>query len=76
MEPEYQVNDVVQISPHVPVFGGCMMIVTEVHVWGLQGFVMVPMPGGASAAFYRAEQGYYARIGKVRWNPNVEVPIG
>lgn len=34
-----EVNDVVQVDPRVDVFGGCMVVVTEVKSWGVQGYV-------------------------------------
>lgn len=32
-------GDIMQINPAVDVFGGCMMVVTEVKKWGVQGYV-------------------------------------
>jgi hypothetical protein len=32
-------NDIVQVDPSVPVFGGCLVVVTEVKDWGIQGYV-------------------------------------
>lgn len=34
-----QVNDVVQVNPDREVFGACMVVVTEVKSWGIQGYV-------------------------------------
>jgi hypothetical protein len=31
--------DIVQIRPDLEVFGGCMVVVTEVKSWGIQGYV-------------------------------------
>lgn len=33
------VGDVVQVSPEKEMFGGCMVVVTEVKSWGVQGYV-------------------------------------
>ncbi len=34
-----EINDIVQVDPSYDVFGGCMVIVTEVKSWGIQGYV-------------------------------------
>lgn len=34
-----KINDIVQVNPEVEVFGGCMVVVTEVKSWGVQGYV-------------------------------------
>jgi hypothetical protein len=34
-----QIGDIVQVDPSKKVFGGCMVVVTEVKVWGIQGYV-------------------------------------
>ena len=34
-----QPNDIVQVAPGVETFGGCMVVVTEVKSWGIQGYV-------------------------------------
>ena len=47
-------GDIVQIDPHCttnPLFGGCMLVVTETRVWGVQGYVQAlgagsEAPGG------------------------------
>jgi hypothetical protein len=36
---ETDVGDVLQIDPAVEMFGGCMLVVTEVKPWGVQGYV-------------------------------------
>lgn len=36
---EIQEGDIVQVSPEREVFGGCMVVVTEVKAWGIQGYV-------------------------------------
>lgn len=33
------VGDIVQVNPEVEVFGGCMVVVTEIKPWGIQGYV-------------------------------------
>ena len=32
-------NEIVQINPTKEMFGGCMVVVTEVKSWGIQGYV-------------------------------------
>ncbi|GAB2704196.1 hypothetical protein [Comamonas sediminis] len=34
-----QVNDIVQVNPDRETFGACMVVVTEVKSWGIQGYV-------------------------------------
>ena len=34
-----EVNDIVQVNPSKDMFGGCMVVVTEVKSWGIQGYV-------------------------------------
>lgn len=34
-----KIGDIVQINPEKDVFGGCMVVVTEVKSWGIQGYV-------------------------------------
>jgi hypothetical protein len=61
-------GDVVQLDPsrHEPArFGACLMVVTEVKPWGVQGYVKAP--GSADLAYYRAETGTFARVGRVEW---------
>jgi hypothetical protein len=33
------VGDIVQVNPNVEIFGGCMVVVTELKSWGIQGYV-------------------------------------
>lgn len=64
------VNDVVQIDPDFdPVFGGCLMVVTEVRSWGYQGHIPVAQPpdGGFGQVYYRAPFDRVVRIGKAEW---------
>lgn len=32
-------GDIVQVNPDVETFGGCMVVVTEIKSWGVQGYV-------------------------------------
>lgn len=65
-----EVNDIVQLDPMKtanPAFRACLMIVTEVKKWGVQGYVQVPTDG-AGQAYYRAENGTFEPTGgKAVW---------
>lgn len=69
-ERQYAVHDVVQINPEVDGFGGCLILVTEVRTWGVQGFVQVPCGG---QAHYRAKFDQIEHTGgRAVWAPPVE----
>ena len=34
-----EVGSIVQVEPSKEVFGGCMVVVTEIKTWGIQGYV-------------------------------------
>lgn len=36
---DMNVGDIVQINPEKEMFGACMVVVTEVKSWGIQGYV-------------------------------------
>lgn len=38
-ERKFEVNDIVQVNPSKEMFGGCLVVVTEVKSWGIQGYV-------------------------------------
>jgi hypothetical protein len=33
------IGDIVQVNPEKETFGGCMVVVTEIKAWGIQGYV-------------------------------------
>jgi len=37
-----EIGDIVQVDPSKEMFGGCMVVVTEVKNWGVQGYVQSP----------------------------------
>jgi hypothetical protein len=39
MTQELKAGDIVQVSPDKEMFGACMVVVTEVKNWGIQGYV-------------------------------------
>ncbi|MES2729994.1 MAG: hypothetical protein V4621_07890 [Pseudomonadota bacterium] len=64
--------DVVQLDPACtanPMFAGCLMVVSEVKPWGVQGYVQAlgsdGKPGGQ--AYYRAQTGTFEYVGKAVW---------
>lgn len=34
-----KIGDIVQVNPEKEMFGACMVVVTEVKTWGIQGYV-------------------------------------
>ena len=36
---DVKVGDIVQVTPEKEMFGACMVVVTEVKSWGIQGYV-------------------------------------
>ncbi len=58
------IGDVVQINPASgSTYGGCLMIVTELLGWAVDGAVSVPDVTGAKVHQYRAEMKDVARVG-------------
>ena len=62
-------GDVVQVDPESDGrFAACLMIVTEVKNWGLQGYITVPgTVGGSGTAYYRVNHDNYAKVGPAKW---------
>jgi hypothetical protein len=72
MNEEIQVNDIVQLDPfntRNPMFAGCMLVVTELKSWGVQGYVQAlgrdDNPGGQ--AYYRANWEEIIKVGRAEW---------
>lgn len=71
MADEVHEGDVVQLGPDTenPMFKFCMLTVTEVKDWGVQGFVQAlgaeGKPGGQ--AYYRAKTGTFEYVGQAQW---------
>ena len=36
---KFKFGDIVQVNPEYEMFGACMVVVTEVKDWGIQGYV-------------------------------------
>lgn len=67
-----RVGDVVQLDPETcrnPVFKGCLLTVTELKEWGVQGYAQDlgrdNIPGGQ--AFYRAKWDEMEFVGHAEW---------
>jgi len=55
-----------QIEPeHDDVFGGCLLIATEIHKWGVCGYFDIP---GHGQAFYRCDYEYMELVGYAIWH--------
>lgn len=74
MEEELKVGDIVQLDPEKTgnkMFAACLMIVSEVKAWGVQGYVQSLGANGepGSQAYYRAATGTFERThGKAVWD--------
>jgi hypothetical protein len=53
-------NTIVQIVPEHR-WAGCLVVVTELKPWGIQGFVQIPMQG---QAYIRLEHKEYEVVGQ------------
>lgn len=65
---DIKIGEIVQLSPSETknkMFAACLMVVTEVKAWGVQGYVQGLGENGISAgqAYYRAETGTFERTG-------------
>lgn len=62
---------VVQLGPNTenPMFKFCMLTVTEVYPWGVQGYVQALGKDGepAGQAYYRAKNGTFEVVGQAVW---------
>ena len=38
-QDEIKCGDIVQVNPDKEMFGACMVVVTELKTWGIQGYV-------------------------------------
>lgn len=46
MTEPIKVGSIVQVKPDANAWRGCLVIVTEVRAWGIQGFTPMPPDGG------------------------------
>lgn len=57
---------IVQVNPEVETFGGCMVVVTEVKTWGIQGYVQ--SAGVPGQQYVRLKTGEFESTGgKAVW---------
>lgn len=69
---ELKIGDIVQLSPENcgnPMFGGCMMVVTEPKSFGAQGYVQALGESGkmGGQAYYRAKFEEMEYVGLAFW---------
>jgi hypothetical protein len=73
---QIEVNDIVQLDPEKTknkAFAGCLMVVSEVKGWGVQGYVqsLGTREESGGQAYYRAETGTFEPTGgKAVWSVN------
>lgn len=60
-------GDIVQANPAIEVFGGCMVVVTEVKTWGIQGYVQSAGVPGQQYIRLKSED-FEATGGKAVWS--------
>lgn len=61
-----EIHDIVQVNPAYEVFGGCLVVVTEVKSWGIQGYVQSAGVPGQQYIRLKAED-FEATGGKAPW---------
>lgn len=61
-----EVGDIVQVEPSQKMFGGCMVVVTELKDWGIQGYVQSAGVEGQQYIRLKTEQ-YEQTGGKAVW---------
>jgi hypothetical protein len=61
-----KVGDIVQVDPNFETFGACMVVVTEIKDWGIQGYVQSAGVGGQQYIRLKTEQ-FEPTGGKARW---------
>lgn len=60
-----EVGTIVQVTPeHSKRWGACLVIVTEVKRWGIQGYVVIPSQGDA---YLRLKTGEFETCGTAVW---------
>jgi nanoRNase/pAp phosphatase (c-di-AMP/oligoRNAs hydrolase) len=64
--PTLEVGDIVQVNPDKDVFGACMVTVSEIKAWGIQGYVQ--NAGQEGQAYIRLKFGDFEHTGgKAVW---------
>ncbi len=47
MKDALEIHDIVQAIPGVTHWGPCLVVVSEIKTWGIQGYTSIPMQGDA-----------------------------
>lgn len=58
---DVKVGDIVQVAPDKEMFGACMVVVTELKSWGIQGYVQ--SAGVAGQQYIRLKSDEYEYTG-------------
>lgn len=66
MVAKIEVGDLVQVNPEREVFGACIVVVTEVKSWGIQGYVQSAGVSGQQYIRLKHED-FEATGGKAVW---------
>jgi hypothetical protein len=61
-----EVGDIVQVNPEKEMFGACMVVVTELKSWGIQGYVQNAGVEGQAYIRLKSED-FEATGGKAVW---------
>lgn len=69
---QLQPGDLVQIDPEHsgnPMFAGCILCVTEIKSWGVQGYVQALGENGQQGgqAYYRIKWDQIEHVGRAEW---------
>lgn len=71
-DTELQIGWLVQLNPETvgnPMFAGCIMVITELKEFGVQGYVQALGENGkhGGQAYYRAKWDEIELVGNVEW---------
>ena len=61
MAGRMNIGDIVQVNPEKEMFGACLVVVTEVKSWGIQGYVQ--NAGVAGQAYIRLKNEDFEHTG-------------
>ena len=61
-----KVNSVIQVKENIPAWGGCLMIVDEVKVWGVCCYMRIPGGREAKTTALRLTHDEYYYIGEAK----------
>lgn len=63
---DVKVGDIVQVTPDKEMFGACMVVVTELKSWGIQGYVQSAGVAGQQYIRLKADEYEYTG-GRAIW---------